>query len=87
MGRRSEKGMIDPFLHRKVPRRRGIQPGIATPRGNRHNGETEKDARQVNQELSAIHKDAMEKEFAIAAAVGPHSTPEQNYPKSFRIKK
>lgn len=45
-----------------------------------------KDDAETGRALAEIGRSAADKEYSIATAAGPHSTPsERHYPKSFRI--
>lgn len=71
--------MADPFLNRRsaawLKRARSSQTttGASLPRG--------KDDVQASRDLAAINREYLDKEFSVASAMGPHSTPEQHYPK------
>lgn len=85
MSKRSKNGMVDPYATKRVgastrigfrqatiPLARGKTPGF-------------KDDAQTSKDLAAINREYRDKEFAVASSNGPHSTPEQHYPKSFFI--
>jgi hypothetical protein len=82
MAKRTKNGATDPFITRRV--------GASHRKNYRHTlvpiaRKGPKDNAVTGRELAEINKEYREKEDSLASAAGPHSTPEQSYPKSFFI--
>lgn len=84
MAKRSGKGMIDPYCRHKVGAVRG-QSAHRTSIDFKTQLNTSNPV--VNAQLSKEQRRLYAKEVDLMNSIGPMSTPERHYPKSFTIKR
>lgn len=84
MAKRSGKGMVDPYCRHKVGAARG-QSAHRTSIDFKTQLSTSNPV--VNAQLSKEQRRLYNKEVDLMNSIGPMSTPERHYPKSFTIKR